>query len=48
MDQITKLYQLTSRYVLEPALAWVLDYPLVSVAAVVLLIYWAVRGYRMM
>ena len=48
MDQITSLYRLASRYVFEPALNWVLDYPLLSVAAVVLLIYWSVRGYRML
>jgi hypothetical protein len=48
MGQITDLYQGLSRYALEPALTWVLDYPLVSVAVVILLIYWSVRGYRMM
>ncbi|HXG52556.1 MAG TPA: hypothetical protein VNN77_14265 [candidate division Zixibacteria bacterium] len=36
------------RYVFEPAMNWVIDHPIISVAAVVLLLYWSVRGYRML
>lgn len=36
------------RNLLEPALQWTLNHPLVSVVIVGVLIYWAVRGYRML
>jgi hypothetical protein len=32
----------------EPALQWTLNHPVVSVVVVGVLIYWAVRGYRML
>jgi hypothetical protein len=47
MSQIDRLFDLGLRYVFEPGLDWVLDHPIVSVVAVVLLVYWSVRGYRM-
>lgn len=34
--------------VFEPALSWVLQHPIVSGVAVLLLIYVSVRNYRMM
>jgi hypothetical protein len=47
MDKLTKLFDATLRYVLEPGLNWVIDHPLISVAVVIALVYWSVRGYRM-
>ena len=34
--------------VLEPSLAWAIAHPIVSVVVVVVLVYWAMRGYRML
>lgn len=48
MDKVNKLFDLSMRYVLEPGLNWVLDHPIISVATVILLVYWSVRGYRML
>ena len=48
MDRIGKFFDLTLRYVLEPGLNWVLEHPIISVVVVVSLVYWAVRGYRML
>jgi hypothetical protein len=46
-DQISRWFGLAVRYAFEPALNWVLNHPIISVVAVVVLVYWAVRGYRM-
>lgn len=48
MDKLNKLFDLSMRYVFEPGLYWVLDHPIISVVTVVLLVYWSVRGYRML
>jgi hypothetical protein len=48
MKQLEKFFELSLRYVFEPGLNWVLDHPVVSVAVVAVLIYWSVRGYRML
>jgi hypothetical protein len=48
MDRINKLFELSLRYVFEPGLNWVLDHPVISVVVVVTLVYWAVRGYRIL
>jgi hypothetical protein len=48
MTKLDKLYELSLRYVFEPGLNWVLDHPIISVVAVILLVYWSVRGYRML
>ena len=48
LDRINKAFDVTLRYVLEPALNWVIDHPIISVAVVVALVYWSVRGYRML
>jgi len=48
MDYISKLFNLGLRYVFEPGLNWVLDNPIISVLIVVGLVYWAVRGYRIL
>ena len=36
------------RNLFEPGLYWSLNHPVLSVIIVALLIYWAVRGYRML
>ena len=36
------------RNIFEPGLQWTLNHPLISVVIVGVLIYWAVRGYRML
>jgi len=47
MRSIEKFFDLSLRYVFEPGLDWVIDHPAITVVAVVGLVYWAVRGYRM-
>jgi hypothetical protein len=47
MSRMSKVLDGAVRYVLEPGLNWVIDHPWISVAAVILLVYWSVRGYRM-
>ncbi len=48
MDRIDKYFDLTMRYALEPGVNWVIDHPILSVLVVVALVYWSVRGYRML
>ena len=48
MDRISKFFDLSLRYVLEPGLNWVLEHPIISVVVVVALVYWSVRGYRIL
>jgi len=48
MDRIEKYFDLTMRYALEPGVNWVIDHPILSVLVVVALVYWSVRGYRML
>jgi hypothetical protein len=47
MRYLEKFFDLSLRYVFEPGLNWVIDHPAVAVVAVVGLVYWSVRGYRM-
>lgn len=47
MNYLDKFFDFSVRFVFEPGLNWVIDHPVVSVAAVVGLVYWSVRGYRM-
>ena len=48
MERLNKFFNLTLRYVLEPGLNWVLEHPIISVVVVVVLVYWSVRGYRIL
>jgi len=48
MDRITKYFDLTMRYVLEPGVNWVIAHPILSLVVVVALVFWSVRGYRML
>lgn len=48
MDRIGKYFDLAMRYVLEPGVNWVIDHPIISVAVVVALVYWSVRGYKIL
>jgi hypothetical protein len=48
MARIEKFFDLALRYVFDPGLNWVLQHPIISVVVVVVLVYWAVRGYRML
>ena len=48
IDKLNRVFDLALRYALEPGLNWVLDHPIISVITVVLLVYWSVRGYRML
>jgi hypothetical protein len=48
MKHLERFFELSLRHVFEPGLNWVLDHPVVSVAVVAVLIYWSVRGYRML
>ncbi len=48
MDTISRLMDLGLRYVFEPSLNWVLDHPLISLLVVLGLVFWSMRGYRML
>ena len=48
MQYLEKGFDLSLRYVFEPGLNWVIDHPAIAVVAVVGLVYWSVRGYRML
>jgi hypothetical protein len=48
MDRLNKFLDLTMRYALEPGLNWVLEHPVISVVVVIALVYWSVRGYRIL
>jgi hypothetical protein len=48
MYQIERFFDLMSRHVFVPALDWVIAHPIISVVVVVVLVYWAARGYRML
>jgi hypothetical protein len=48
MDRLSRLLDLLLRYVLEPGVNWVIDHPIISVLAVVALVFWSMRGYRML
>lgn len=48
MERLNKFFDLTLRYALEPGLNWVLEHPIISVVVVVVLVYWSVRGYRIL
>lgn len=48
MDAIGRVTDLVMRRVLEPGMYWVIDHPIVTVLAVGALVYWAMRGYRIL
>jgi hypothetical protein len=47
MDRLSKLFDYALKYMLEPGLNWVIDHPIISLIGVFVLVYWSVRGYRM-
>jgi hypothetical protein len=48
MDIFGKTIDYSLQYVFEPALHWVINHPIISVVVVVVLIFFAVRNYRML
>ena len=48
MDKLGKGIDYSLKYVFEPALHWVIDHPIISVAAVVVMVFFAARNYRML
>lgn len=48
MDRLSKLFDFTLDYLLEPSVNWVIDHPIVTVAAIVALVFWSMRGYRIL
>lgn len=48
MNHFDKFIDYSLRNVFEPSLNWVLNHPIVSVLAVVALIYFSCRNYRML
>ena len=48
MDRISQIFNFVSRYMLEPALAWVLDHPLISLLVAFAVVFVSVRNYRML
>ena len=48
MDRLSRLLDLLLRYVLEPGVNWVIDHPIISVLVVIAMVFWSMRGYRML
>jgi hypothetical protein len=48
MNYFDKVVDYSLRHVFEPGLGFALSHPIVAVVVVAVLIYWAVRGYRML
>lgn len=48
MKEVAELLGWARRYVFEPGFDWVLEHPIISVVVVIGLVYWSVRGYRML
>jgi hypothetical protein len=48
MDYFNKMIDYMLHHVFEPGLNWVLSHPFVSGIAVLALIYFSVRNYRML
>jgi hypothetical protein len=48
MDKLGKVLDYSLKYAFEPALHWVVDHPIISVAVVVAMIFFAARNYRML
>jgi len=48
MDKFDKAIDYSLKYAFEPALHWVINHPIISVVVVGLLIFFAVRNYRML
>lgn len=48
MDRLSKLFDFTLDHVVGPSLNWVIDHPIITVAVIVALVVWSMRGYRML
>jgi len=48
MDRLSKLVDFTLDHLLEPSVNWVIDHPIISVAVIVALVFWSMRGYRIL
>lgn len=48
MDLLSRYFDLISRHGLEPALAWVINHPIVSLIVVFFAVWVSVRNYRML
>lgn len=48
MDLLSRYFDLISRHALEPALAWVINHPIVSLIVVFVMVYVSMRNYRML
>lgn len=45
---LSRMFDLIVQRAFEPLLNWSLNNPIISAAVVLVLVYWAVRGYRML
>jgi hypothetical protein len=48
MDRLSRLLDLLLQYVLEPGVNWVIAHPIISVLVVIAMVFWSMRGYRML
>lgn len=48
MDRLSKLFDFTLDHLLEPSVNWVIDHPIITVAVLVALVCWSMRGYRIL
>jgi hypothetical protein len=46
MKFLTRLYENAMDYVLEPALYWMIDHPILTALALGVLIWWVGQNYR--
>ncbi len=48
VDSFARWFELSFRDVFEPGLNWVLSHPIISVAAVFIVLFFSIRNYRML
>ena len=48
MDRLSRLLDFVMDHMLEPGANWVINHPIISLLAVVALIFWSMRGYRIL
>jgi hypothetical protein len=48
VDRLSRLLDFVMDHMLEPGANWVINHPIISLLAVVALIFWSMRGYRIL
>lgn len=48
MDRLSRLLDFALDHVMTPSVNWVIDHPIITVAVIVALVFWSMRGYRIL